>query len=108
MVDHTQVASGPQCQNARPLNFSLIHPLPDFNSCLTNNEIKYSQIRFISKHDGVVPYMEESELLKKRREKVDSLKEEGIDLYPNDIRVGGTTRQSANGLVRLTTKRWKR
>ena len=35
--------------------------------------------------------MEESELLKKRREKIDSLKEEGIDLYPNDIRVGDTT-----------------
>src|SRR5665647_2921966 len=35
--------------------------------------------------------MEESELLKKRREKIDSLKEEGIDLYPNDVRVGETT-----------------
>ena len=35
--------------------------------------------------------MEESELLKRRREKIDSLKEDGIDLYPNDIRVGETT-----------------
>ncbi len=35
--------------------------------------------------------MEESELLKKRREKIDSLKEEGVDLYPNDVRVGETT-----------------
>ena len=35
--------------------------------------------------------MEETELLKRRREKIDSLKEEGIDLYPNDARVGYTT-----------------
>ncbi len=35
--------------------------------------------------------MEESELLKKRREKIDSLKTDGIDLYPNDVRVGQTT-----------------
>ncbi|MDD5099686.1 MAG: lysine--tRNA ligase [Syntrophales bacterium] len=32
-----------------------------------------------------------SELLKKRREKIDSLKADGIDLYPNDARVGETT-----------------
>ena len=35
--------------------------------------------------------MEESELLKKRREKIDSLRADGIDLYPNDVRVGQTT-----------------
>ena len=35
--------------------------------------------------------MEESELLKKRREKIESLKADGIDLYPNDVRVGETT-----------------
>jgi lysyl-tRNA synthetase class 2 len=35
--------------------------------------------------------MEESELLKKRREKIDSLKTDGIDLYPNDVQVGQTT-----------------
>ena len=35
--------------------------------------------------------MEESELLKKRKEKIDSLKADGIDLYPNDARVGATT-----------------
>ncbi len=35
--------------------------------------------------------MEESELLKRRREKIDSLKVDGIDLYPNDARVGATT-----------------
>ena len=34
---------------------------------------------------------EESELLRKRREKIDSLKADGIDLYPNDARVGDTT-----------------
>ncbi|MBU2262112.1 MAG: lysine--tRNA ligase [Proteobacteria bacterium] len=35
--------------------------------------------------------MEESELLKKRREKIESLKAGGIDLYPNDVSVGQTT-----------------
>jgi lysyl-tRNA synthetase class 2 len=35
--------------------------------------------------------MEESELLKKRREKIDSLQAEGIDLYPNNAFVGDTT-----------------
>src|SRR3989339_1746000 len=34
---------------------------------------------------------EESELLKNRREKIDSLKADGIDLYPNDAQVGDTT-----------------
>jgi lysyl-tRNA synthetase class 2 len=35
--------------------------------------------------------MEDSELLKKRKEKIDSLKAEGIDLYPNDVPVKDTT-----------------
>jgi lysyl-tRNA synthetase, class II len=35
--------------------------------------------------------MEESELLKKRKEKIDALKAEGIDLYPNDVCVRNTT-----------------
>jgi lysyl-tRNA synthetase class 2 len=35
--------------------------------------------------------MEESELVRKRKEKIDSLKADGIDLYPNDVRVGHTT-----------------
>ncbi|MHB8770692.1 MAG: lysine--tRNA ligase [Syntrophales bacterium] len=35
--------------------------------------------------------MEETELQKKRREKIDSLMSDGIDLYPNDARVGNTT-----------------
>ena len=35
--------------------------------------------------------MEDSELLKKRKEKIDSLKADGIDLYPNDARVKDTT-----------------
>jgi lysyl-tRNA synthetase, class II len=34
---------------------------------------------------------EESELLRKRREKIESLKADGIDLYPNDARVADTT-----------------
>ena len=35
--------------------------------------------------------MSESELLKTRREKIESLKAEGIDLYPNDVEVTATT-----------------
>ncbi|MHB8909217.1 MAG: lysine--tRNA ligase [Syntrophales bacterium] len=35
--------------------------------------------------------MEESELQKKRREKIESLKSDGIDLYPNDVSVSETT-----------------
>ena len=35
--------------------------------------------------------MEESELLKKRKEKIESLKADGIDLYPNDVKVTATT-----------------
>ena len=35
--------------------------------------------------------MEDSELLKKRKEKIESLKADGIDLYPNDISVKDTT-----------------
>jgi lysyl-tRNA synthetase class 2 len=37
--------------------------------------------------------MEESELLKKRKEKIEALKAEGIDLYPNDVRVNNTTEE---------------
>jgi lysyl-tRNA synthetase class 2 len=37
--------------------------------------------------------MEESELLKKRKEKIEALKAEGIDLYPNDVRVKNTTEE---------------
>jgi lysyl-tRNA synthetase class 2 len=35
--------------------------------------------------------MEESELLKKRKEKIAQMKAEGLDLYPNDIKIGSTT-----------------
>jgi len=35
--------------------------------------------------------MEDSELLRKRLEKMNAMKVEGIDLYPNDARVGDTT-----------------
>jgi len=35
--------------------------------------------------------MADSELLRKRLEKMDALKAEGIDLYPNDVRVDDTT-----------------
>ncbi|HUH67247.1 MAG TPA: lysine--tRNA ligase, partial [Syntrophales bacterium] len=34
--------------------------------------------------------MEESELLRKKKEKIESLKAEGVDLYPNDARVRDT------------------
>lgn len=37
--------------------------------------------------------MEESDLLKKRKEKIDALKAEGIDLYPNDVDVRNTTEE---------------
>jgi lysyl-tRNA synthetase class 2 len=36
--------------------------------------------------------MKESELLTKRKEKIESLKADGIDLYPNDVIVTATTR----------------
>ena len=36
-------------------------------------------------------FMEDSELLRKRKEKIESLKVDGIDLYPNDVRVKDTT-----------------
>jgi lysyl-tRNA synthetase class 2 len=35
--------------------------------------------------------MEDSELLRKRREKIEALRADGIDLYPNDVRVDHTT-----------------
>ena len=37
--------------------------------------------------------MEESELLKKRKEKIEDLKAEGVDLYPNDVKVQNTTEE---------------
>ena len=37
--------------------------------------------------------MEESELLKKRKEKIEALKAEGIDLYPNDVNIKNTTEE---------------
>jgi lysyl-tRNA synthetase class 2 len=37
--------------------------------------------------------MEESELLKKRKEKIEALKAEGIDLYPNDVKIKNTTEE---------------
>ena len=40
--------------------------------------------------------MEDSELIRKRKEKISSLKDEGIDLYPNDVRVGNTTVELLN------------
>ena len=42
--------------------------------------------------------MSESELLKTRREKIESLKADGIDLYPNDIEVTSTTEDVLNRL----------
>ena len=34
--------------------------------------------------------MEDSELLRKKKEKIESLKADGIELYPNDVRVTAT------------------
>jgi lysyl-tRNA synthetase class 2 len=46
--------------------------------------------------------MEESELLRKRREKIDALATCGIDLYPNDARVGETTADILGRYGRMT------
>ena len=56
---------------------------------MTNPEKKYSQIRFILRWDRV--FMEDSELIRKKKEKIESLKADGIELYPNDVRVKDTT-----------------
>jgi lysyl-tRNA synthetase class 2 len=45
--------------------------------------------------------MEDSELLKKRREKIDALAAGGINLYPNDARVGETTADIIGRFVRM-------
>jgi len=45
--------------------------------------------------------MEDSELLKKRREKIDVLAASGINLYPNDARVGETTADIIGRFVRM-------
>jgi lysyl-tRNA synthetase class II len=51
---------------------------------------------------------EESELLKKRREKIESLKADGIDLYPNDARVADTTASVSDRSGQWPRKSWKR
>jgi lysyl-tRNA synthetase, class II len=48
--------------------------------------------------------MEDSELLKKRKEKMDSLKTDGIDLYPNDARVGQTTESVRERFGQMTSE----
>jgi len=40
--------------------------------------------------------MEDSELIKKKKEKIDSLKADGIELYPNNVRVKDTTASIMN------------
>jgi lysyl-tRNA synthetase class 2 len=45
--------------------------------------------------------MEESELLKKRMEKIDALKAEGIDLYPNDVKIIHTTEEILSRFSRM-------
>ena len=47
---------------------------------------------------------EENELLKKRREKADSLKMAGIDLYPNDARVSNDTKSVRERFGNLTAE----
>jgi lysyl-tRNA synthetase class 2 len=47
--------------------------------------------------------MEEgSELVRKRREKIESLKADGIDLYPNDVRVADTTASVSERFGQMT------
>ena len=48
-----------------------------------------SELRFITVCYG--EDMADSELLRKRLEKINALRAEGIDLYPNDVQVGDTT-----------------
>lgn len=45
--------------------------------------------------------MEESELLRTRREKISSLKAEGVELYPNDVKVTVTTEEILNRVGNL-------
>jgi lysyl-tRNA synthetase class 2 len=59
-------------------------------SCLTNRLKKYSQIDFVREENEKLP-MEDSELFKKRQEKIKNIRDSGIDLYPNDVRVKDTT-----------------
>jgi lysyl-tRNA synthetase class 2 len=47
---------------------------------------------------------EENELLKKRREKADSLKNAGIDLYPNDVHVSSNTKSVRERCENLTAE----
>jgi lysyl-tRNA synthetase class 2 len=47
-------------------------------------------MRCIRKGDGNF-IMEESELIRRRKEKIESLKADGIDLYPNDVKLTDTT-----------------
>src|SRR5512136_169501 len=39
--------------------------------------------------------MEDSELLRIKKEKIESLKADGVDLYPNDVKVTATTKELA-------------
>ncbi len=45
--------------------------------------------------------MEESELLRTRREKINSLKADGVELYPNDVKVTVTTEEILNRVGNL-------
>ena len=47
---------------------------------------------------------EENELLKKRREKADSLKNAGIDLYPNDVHITSNTQTIRERFENLTAE----
>ena len=47
-------------------------------------------------------FKEESELIKKRIEKIEALKADGVDLYPNDARVGDTTSSISERFGRMT------
>ena len=40
--------------------------------------------------------MEDSELLRIKKEKIESLKADGVDLYPNDVKVTATTKELAD------------
>jgi len=56
---------------------------------LTSREKKYSQFAVIEERRK--SDMEDSELIKKRKEKIAFLTTEGVELYPNDVRVKDVT-----------------
>jgi len=71
--------------------FCQLISLENRNSSLTNGEKQYSHISFILTVTETA--MKETELFRTRREKIEKLKAEGVELYPNDVRVRDSARE---------------